>query len=249
MSMQNLQAEFAEAIMSNEVRSDLIRPAMNISIHQNNIFSSLLNTLKDIYPLITKLIGEDFFRVTAKEYINCYPSCSGNLHDYGEYFSDFLAEYQPLHDLIYLAEVAQFEWACHTVCFAAEHAPLSIEKLQQFNPDQYEQLHFTLHPASQLIKFHFPILRIIDLCNGDINEVIDVNEGGINLLIIRRDLNLSLIPLAAGEFEFLLALHNNATLSQAEKTAVIIQRDFQLDQKLPEWISKKIIVDCHLADN
>lgn len=249
MSMQNLQAEFVDALLTDETISDLIYPANNISIYQQHVAANLLRALQETYPLIVKLIGNDFFSVTAKAYIQDYPSLSGNLYDYGEYFSDFLSTYQPLRHLIYITEVAKFEWACHCITIAADHEAISVEQLKQFSKEQYPRLQFTLHPASQLIKFHYPILRIIDLCLGDIDEQVDINEGGVNLLILRRYLDISLIPLTSGEFAFLQAIQQHATLREAEETAIIAQRDVNLEVKLPEWISNKIIVDCFLADD
>src|SRR5579871_3882424 len=130
MLLQNLLAEFTEALLSDNQTESVFQPAHNISIYQNNYFSQLTQSLQKTYPLITQLVGEDFFKQTAREYINRYPSCSGNLHEYGEYFSDFLAEYQPVSDLIYLPEVATFEWTCHTLYFASDHAAFDIALLE-----------------------------------------------------------------------------------------------------------------------
>lgn len=245
MLLQNMQAEFAEAIFS---RSELtgVKPSANIIIHYNNVISSIRETLKEIYPMIIKLVGEPFFNLTVKEYMKRYPSRSSNLHEYGEFYNDFLSEYQPLKNLIYLSEVAKFEWACHTLFFAPEHAGFDINALKQVPSDQYEQLIFTLHPASKLIKFHYPILRIIDLCTNETNEPININDGGINLLIIRRDLDISLVALNYSEFTFLSALDEGRPLKDALDLAMLIDKNFNLDEKLPAWISDKTIVDFKL---
>lgn len=245
MPLQNLQLEFAEAIFSGDEMS-AITPSENLSIYRNNIMTSLKDTLHDIYPLVLKLVGEAFFRLTIKEYIKRYPSRSSDLHDYGEYFSDFLTEYQPLKNLNYLSEVAKFEWACHTIFFAADHAGFDIEQLKKFSPDQYEKLRLSLHPASKLIKFHFPILRIIDLCANEIDGTIDVSDGGVNLLIIRRDLDISLVSLSLSEFLFLSALDEGNPLAYALEVATHQDPNFKLDEKLLGWIQNKTIVDCRL---
>ena len=247
MLLQNLQAEFAETIFSDSELPEVVLPARHVCIYQNNVMAHLLQTLKDTYPLIMKLVGEDFFHVMAKEYIRRYPARSSNLHDFGEYVCDFIAEYEPVKNLIYLAEVAQFEWASHTVFFAADCGTLDINFLEKLSADKYDQLHFSLHPASQLIKFHYPMLRIIDLCKDEIEGTIDINEGGINLLIIRRDIDISLVTLATDDFTFLTALSENKSLLAAVEAATEIDPNFNLDEKLPAWISDKTIVDCYLA--
>ncbi|MBX3709165.1 MAG: putative DNA-binding domain-containing protein [Gammaproteobacteria bacterium] len=246
MSLQNSQAEFFEILFSNdEQQIDSFYPIQNITIYRNNIKATLIKTLLDTYPMVAKLVGEDFFRTTAKEYILYYPSRSSNLHDYGEYFDVFLTEYLPVKNLAYLAEVAKFEWYCHLLHFAANHAPFDIKKLENVSPDQYDSLHFILHPASYIVKFQYPLLQIVDLCKNQLNGCININEGGINLLLIRRDLDIMLAPLSEVEFSFLSALREELPLSDALKAALLIDPTFRLKEKLLTWIQDKTIVDFY----
>lgn len=246
MTLQNLQAELAEVILNDDLVTDLVSPIKNLAIYQNNTAKTLTHTLQSTYPLIEKLVGADFFKITAKEYIKCYPSCSGNLHDYGQYFSDFLAEYPPVKDLVYLSEVAQFEWMCHGLYFAADHAAFDKTKLENLTPEQYDQIHFSLHPASRLQQFYYPILQIIDLCKDNIEEIFDLEGDGVNLLMIRRDLDLSLIPLSDADFTFLQSVNDNYSLTEALDAALCIDANFRLEEKLPGWIEDKIIVDGYV---
>lgn len=249
MSLQNMQTEFVDILLSEDENNDLLQPLQNIVIYRNNVIGNLINALFNTYPLITRLVGHDFFRLVAKDYSKHYPSCSGNLHDYGQYLSDFLASYPPLKSLTYLAEVAHFEWLCHVLQFAPDHLPLDSTFLEKLSPDQYPHLHFILHPACHVINFHYPILRIIELCQDDTKERVDMNTGGDNLLIIRRDLDIKLVSLEAAESAFLIALQENLPLSQALEAANAIEPDFKLDEKLPLWIQDKTIVDGYATFN
>jgi len=243
MQLQNIQSEFAEIMLFNDESSSLLKPVDNMSIYRHHVTANLVNTLLSIYPLIVQLVGEDFFRRIAHEYIEHYPSRSANLHDYGQYLSDFLAAFAPVNQLPYLPEVATFEWICHTLQFAADPIPFDLKTLQMISPDNYEQLHFILHPASHVIQFHYPILRIIALCKGEIDENIDMNEGSVNLLIIRRDLEMMLVPLMLADYSFLVAIQNGSSLANALENAIAIDENFNLEEKLPGWIHDKTIVD------
>src|SRR3990167_8802339 len=112
MPLLNDQLEFVEGILLDRETDFLINPAL-LGIYRNNIFTHLTQALKNIYPLIHQLVGDEFFQFCAKEYINQYPSGNGDLQNYGEYFNVFLADFTPAAHLIYLAEVATFEWLCH----------------------------------------------------------------------------------------------------------------------------------------
>lgn len=49
----------------------------------------------------------------AREYALRYPSRSGDLHDFGETFGEFLRLWEPTAHLVYLHDVAKLEWAMH----------------------------------------------------------------------------------------------------------------------------------------
>jgi len=236
MLLQNVQDEFAELIQQSDEQS-------NLMIYRNTIHSNLIQALQNTYPMIVKLVGEDFFKITADDYIAQYPSTSGNLHDYGEYFSDFLAEYSPVSDLPYLDEVAQFEWASHLLQFASDAEALDIKRLEAVDEQQFHSLRFMLHPASCLMQFDYPILRIIDLCEDEIDEDIHLDEGGVNLLLIRREFDVVLVTLSDAEFMFLSAIHNHETLGSALDETNQRYPEFKLDKHLPKWVKDKTIVD------
>lgn len=242
MTLQNLQADFVELLLGDEDKAEWLQSSQNLFIYRNNIFNTLLNTLRECYPLVEKLVGESFFRTAARNYITTYPSLSSNLHDYGQYFSAFLTEYAPVKTLVYLPEVAKFEWLCHSLTFAPNHAPLDIKLLSNLTPEQQQNLRFTLHPASYVTQFHYPILDIIELCQGNIEEINNLSEAKTYLLIIRRHLDVSIAPLNLAEFLFLSALQENKTLSQALDMTMHADANFQLDEKLPLWISNKTII-------
>lgn len=246
MQLSNLQAELADAILMADDTIDCAEPAAHIAIYHNNVMSTLINTLRTTFPLIEKLVGEDFFRITAKEYIKHYPSRHSNLNAYGNYFSDFLASYAPVHNLIYLAEVAQFEWLCHQVNIAPDHARFDLKKLSHIAPAHYHELHFILHPASHLQRFHYPMLDIIEICREDADITLDITKGGINLLMIRRDQDISLVPLTNAEFTFLEMLQDGKSVSEALNTALMLDAQFNLEEKLPAWIKDKTLIDCYL---
>lgn len=246
MLLQNLQVEFAESLMEADQPLSFISPPVHVGIYRNNITSNFMNVLKETYPLLRQLLGEDCFCALAKKYTKQYPSCSSNLHDYGEYFGSFIEAQPILQHLVYLNEVAQFEWATHRIFFAADAISFDPIKLKNLSPEQYSALHFVLHPASELLTFQYPILKIIDLCHGHIEGTVDIREDGVNLLIIRQELDIKLIPLSSSEFIFLQALQKNACLQVALDAAMENEAHFDLEERLVHWIKNKTIVDCYL---
>lgn len=242
MLLHNLQAEFEECLLNADTHGDLLHPEQHMQIYRNNRIASLRRALINAYPLLVKLLGEDFFTVTANAYIEQFPSRQPDLNAYGEYLADFLSRHAPTKQLVYLPEVAAFEWACHQLCFAADHPALAISALQSIPPASYPGLRLTLHPASRLMQFQFPILQLIDLCHNRIDEIKDLDVGGVDLLIIRRDLDIKLVTLKPSEYAFLASVQHEQPLANALSAALILEPGFDLNAKLVQWVKDKTIV-------
>lgn len=245
MSLQNVQVELAEIILSDNLTTDQVNFPQRLQIYHNNVYSILTRTLEQTYPLIQNLVGDDFFRLIAKEYIINYPSRSGNVNDYGNYFDNFLAEFEPTKHLVYLPEVTQFEWTCHELATAADHTPFDMGDLSNIPSDEYINLTFVLNPACRVMKFHYPILDIIDLCQSKHNENVDIDAGGADLLLIRRTNQIALVPLSGSDYLFLSFLQEGKTLSEIIEIVTASDPTFRLHEKLPAWIRDNVIVDCY----
>lgn len=146
MDLQTSQLEFIESLRLTDSPA-----SAGLVIYKNNLSSVLVNTLKAIYPLTVKIVGEDFFNLLAENYFMQYPSRQSYLQHYGEYFSDFLKKFAPAAQLIYLPEVAQFEWACHQVFFAANLALQHTLSPEVLTADEAPKT-LQLHPATRLLS-------------------------------------------------------------------------------------------------
>lgn len=243
MFLQNVQVELAELIIENEMKTDLVQPAKNLIIYQNNLITHFVNALKYTYPLTEKLLGEEAFKALARDYIDSYPSTSGNLNDYGEYFAYFIAQYQGAANLVYLPEVAAFEWACHLIMQAADNAPLDPACLEPFTEEDKNNLRFQLHPASYLMACQYPLFKIIELCKGKINAIDSIEPEKRYLLLQRRNNEIALTTLSPAAYHFLQALSGNQSLLEAKQAALAIDPDFEGNHVLLDMIKNCSITD------
>ena len=122
-SLRELQRSFATGVLHDDVTTvgGLLVPGdfsgeSRLQIYRNNVFTSLTDALEDIYPVVARLVGNEFFSYAAHEYIVRYPSRSGNLHEFGDRLPGFLGGFPPAKDLGYLADVAHLEWTWHEGC-------------------------------------------------------------------------------------------------------------------------------------
>jgi hypothetical protein len=241
MQLENLQAEFIEMVFT----STHAHENKNIQIYKENMIYTMSTAIKKPYPLIFNLLGEKLFNQITQYYIEYYPSYKNTLHNYGEYFPDFLKNYFST-DYPYLIEIANFEWMSHMVLHAKAHPPLDNKALEKISEDEYDHLRFIFHPACALKKFRYPILELIKTCHLH-HSITETKEKPINLLILRRKMSLFFVELNTADFNFLLALQKNKSLTYALKSALSVDSEFKLDEKLTHFIRERIIVDFDLV--
>jgi len=254
-SLREVQFAFAEAVfhgtetpLGQQIRANGLSGARRLQIYRNNVFTSLTSALQAVYPVVERLVGEGFFRYAAHEYIRCHPSASGNLHDFGATFAEFLASFEAATTLPYLPDVARLEWYWHEVFHAAGHASLDLAVLATLSPEQYPQVRFLLHPASRLVASDYPVLRIWQVNQNDYagDQRVDLAEGGVRVLVIRQSLEVQMQPLGAGEYALLRALAAGEALALAYKKALAVQADFDLIACLKQHVRRGTLVDSFL---
>ena len=254
--LRELQAEFARTVLDG-VQTEFDRYILasglsgerRLQVYRNNVLLSLTEALTAVYPVTQRLVGEGFFRYAAGRYIPQHPSTSGNLHDFGGRFPDFLATFEPAAELAYLPDVARLEWAYHSVFHAADHLPLDLAALAAIPAERHGELKFTLHPATRLLASPFPILRIWQVNQEDFagDLTVDLAAGGVGLLIVRRqNLEIELQSLPVGEFTLLQALAEPQDFATACERALAAQADLDLPALFSRCVQQGILVDFSL---
>ena len=251
--LRDLQTEFAAALLDEHpqlgahIRAGRFPAAQHFQVYRNNLVESLTGALRAVYPVVEKLVGDGFFRYAAHEYLRDHRPRSGNLHDFGDAFADFLAGFEPAAGLPYLPDVARLEWAWHRAFHAADAQAFDLARLGAVPADEQESLRFVLHPSAHLLASEFPIVRMFEVnqedYHGDVQ--VDLAEGGVQALVIRRGLTVVVEALAAGEAGLLTALAQKQTLGEAVQAALAAQPDFDLSATLADHLLRGTLVDCH----
>ena len=253
-ALPDLQAGFAAAVFEDDtgritgaLRAGRFGGERLLQIYRNNSFASLTRALEAVYPVVARLVGDGFFRYAADRYIRAQPSTSGNLHDFGDRFALFLEAFEPAATLPYLPDVARLQWAWHCVFHAADHAALALEPLAAVPAAQHDRLVFTLHPAARLLASDYPILPIWQANQPDANDpMIDLAEGGVRLLVLRRGLDVEFKTLGAGEYQLLHACADGRPFTTACAAALAAEADIDLPTTLQQHVLLGTIASFHL---
>ena len=148
------------------------------AVYRNNVMVGLIGGLRDAYPVVCRLVGDEFFRAMAGVFARAHPPRSPVMLQYGGGFANFIATFPPVSGLPYLADVARLERAWVESYHAPEAQPLA-------SLPSADGVRARLHPAARLVRSPFPILAIWQANQHDNPIPLELSPDGDNVLVTR----------------------------------------------------------------
>jgi len=256
LPLRELQLRFCAAVFDDAldavtpwIHGDEIDAEARVSIYRHNVHEGFTKTLALEFPVIERLVGEDYFRQLALLLLAEHPSRAGNLHHIGAPFSLFLRRRFEGTPYSYLSDVAALEWAYQESMVAAEVPPLDLDTLRSVAPHAYEQLRFALHPACVLVRSAYPIVRIWTTNQQNVGneEVIELSSGADLVLVRRADDAIEFRRLSVGDFTLLGALARDTALGDALEAARALDPDFNLGAALRRFIALGVLTGVRIS--
>lgn len=222
-ALEARQAEFARALLDpgRPVPAGVVGPdgrpgPKRFAVYRNNVIAGLVEALKAAYPVVLRLVGDEFFAAMARVHVVREPPASPIMLDYGAGFADFIDTFSPAALLPYLGDVARLERAWVEAYHAAEAEPIDPVALAGIAPDRLPDLRFRLHPSLRLARSSFPIVTIWRMnLEGGVPAPVDLDGGGEDALVLRPQAEVEVRVLPAGTAPFLQALSGGASILRA----------------------------------
>ncbi|MEI9975863.1 MAG: DNA-binding domain-containing protein [Ignavibacteriota bacterium] len=221
--------------------------ARRFGIYRNNVVAGLIDALRDTFPAVRRLVGDEFFDATARVYATANPPRSPILLEYGDTFPSFLQTFAPARELPYLPDVAAIEFAWLAAYHAADRQPLERRAFLAVRESSTPQLRLILHPSARVVRSVFPAIAIWYANRGQ--EAIDeirLDQGGEDALIVRPAAEVAVHLLRPGQAAFLRALGAKKTLAEATLEARTDYPDFDLASALSGAIDAGAVVAFQL---
>lgn len=219
--------------------------AKRFAVYRNNVVVGLTEALQANYPVVCRIVGDEFFRAMARVYVILEPPSSPILLDYGVGFPNFVAQFEPVQPLPYLADVARIERAWTEAYHAPDAVPLSAETIAAVASDRIADAFFTVHPSLRIIRSPFPALTIWRMNVDDgVPEPVDLDAGGEDILVMRPEAEVVVRSMPPGGAEFIAALAGQEPLTEAAKSAMRADPHFDLAGNLATLIEAGIFVAC-----
>jgi hypothetical protein len=189
---RNFQAHLLmgdDAILKSVVDAPPLAPAERVRVYRNAYRVRLLDALKDTYPVLFKILGDEVFENLGDAFIDAHPSVHRSIRWYGSELSDFLAQRPPYAEQPILAELARFEWTLSEVFDAADAVPVGPDALRTMDPESWDQLGFVFHPSLRLLDFRWNTVAVWQAMSRDEDPPQpEAAEAPIPWLLWRREL-------------------------------------------------------------
>jgi len=256
-SLREIERAFLNAVLfgeTDEITRHIVGagldPRRRAAIYHHNALATFTGMIAATFPVLERLAGADWLRQVATEYMQRYPSRSGNLHHVGAHLGDYLERRLWGTQYEYFADVARLEWNYQEVLVAMERATLDLERLAAVAAERHDRIVFELAPAARLVASRFPLLAIwranrSESCADMQEGTVDLAAGPSRVLLIRRPDHVELRELPQSDFEFLEACGRGQPLGHIAET---LDSPESLPAILARAVSAGVLVDFHLEN-
>lgn len=143
MNLAERQRVFQARIMARQ----LADASIGLAVYRHGYRQTLLAALRDNFPGLAAFLDNATFMGLAADYVECTPSGSWTLADYGADFAEWITRNRP--DLVVAAELAAIDWAARQA-FAAANVPLLTRAAM---PDiAWDRVRLSLAPGVRLLR-------------------------------------------------------------------------------------------------
>jgi len=248
MPLATLQQEFTQAVFSatgsdSQSINQRIQASkgpsaeQRVAIYRAAILGSLCRVLEEVYPVINRLLGDEFFQAMARRYAQQIPSLQPDLNEYGRELNEFLSNFEPVKAMHYLPDVAQLEWYWHEIFSEVDETPADFSVLARLDEATLGRVTFRLPKAARLMRSEFPIARIWATNQPDCEEetTIDLAEGADHLLIWRQGHEQRIEHITENQWQLLSAIEQGLGFQSLIET---LDLDEDITRMFPEFVQR-----------
>lgn len=183
------------------------------AVYRNNVAHGLSEALARRFPVVRRLVGDDFFRAMSRAFVAAHPPASPVLLAWGEALPDFLAGFQPVAGLPYLPDVARLEIARGRAFHAGDAPELGAEGIARLAAPNAAPPR--LHPSVQVVPSRFAVVsiwRANQPGRRSASASLTVGQSETALVLRDRSLDVAVHGIGRGDRCFLEALLGRAAL-------------------------------------
>jgi hypothetical protein len=213
---------------------DGVAPAVRLSVHRNNVRSSLRCAIETTFPVTRALIGARRFGALAQRFVRDEPPHHGWLSAFGGGFPVFLLEEARCDEECLYADVARLEWLRVRAAHAPSDQGLQIEDLTRLAEADLLAVRLRLHPSVGLFRSRYSALAVWRSQRTGWPQG-ELPTGDDDLLVVLRcDAAVEIRAVDRGTWAFLLAIASGWSLATAVAAALDASPAFPFGEVLAD---------------
>lgn len=157
--LHTLQTHFQDFLLrhDSDIKSEIIdmnnvSAETRLEIYREGYALRLLEALRNDYPVLSKLMGDDRFDLLGRDYIQAHPSHFRSIRWFGSTLADFMHLKTLFTELPWLIEMTHFEWLLTEAFDAADSHEMTLDEMGLIPFESWPEMRFSLHPS--LRKIH-----------------------------------------------------------------------------------------------
>lgn len=204
------------------IAAGLAASKMRFNVYRNNLAVGLRDALRNAFPNLRKVLGDNNFDLIAREYSKAHLPKSPIMAEYGAEMPRFVAGFAALSDLPYLPDIARIDQGLRRAYHAADHTPIKADIILAAQNDGK----LTLAPSVQVIQSAYPLFDIYQTVQGHRDALPRALPQDV--MILRPEFDPFVHPLPKGGAKYLEALVETGSISDAFlATDDLDESDFQ----------------------
>lgn len=207
------------------------------ALYRGNLTGAWNKALSAAYPVLTALVGDEFFSGLARAYGKAYPSEAGDLNIFGAHFPAFLEVFEHVGAYPYFPDTARLEWALHRAHYASGASVLGTADFAALSPEQLDECRFALQPACSLFHSKWAVVELWQAHQQGNRHAFPSELARPNFgLVARPAWKAELVKLTPASYALLSALSDGQTLGPALDAALQIDSDYHFGPDLQQWL-------------
>ena len=198
-------------------------PGRRFAVHRNNVVLALVGALGEAFPVVRRLVGEDFFVAMAGLHVRAHPPRSPVMADYGAQFADWLAGFEPARTLPWLPDLARLERLRVRAFHAADAAPLPVGALAAAlaEPATLAGLRLALLPSLAVLQSPQAVVSLWAAHQQDDERAIAALRSDLRMdqaqaaIVLRPHDEVLVLPVAPCTADFVTRLAEGLPLGEA----------------------------------
>lgn len=224
------------------VGNEKLSPIDRLDIYANMYFFRIRDALKEDFPKVLEIVGEENFHNLVTGYLLKYPSKHWSLRYVGQHFANYLKAKRISSRSSFLSDLAKFEWALIDVFDGLQVKALSREELLALGEKKIQKQKLKSIPSLSVIKSLWPLDEIF----SDSTETKNIQPRKYQYFLIWRQGLKVLYRKSDGlELKFLNLLSQGTSIAnlchQIKIRQSMTKSAQQVFEYLNKWLAEEIL--------